>query len=145
MAKDTSPQIKDKYSPLNTLAMQALRRYGEFHPSTMDADVVMMFIEFANLTIDDVIMHPYASTEDAKLDYYTSQTDSRPVDDRIIVAGLLHLYAAQQASNKYGLYLKSYYQILNSAMWQRLNGNTKIKIIAPDTKYKVNPVNGLAE
>ena len=56
---DTNPHIRENNSPLNTLAMQALRRFGDFHPGTVDGDVMLMFIEFANMVIDDIRAHPH--------------------------------------------------------------------------------------
>ena len=80
--------IGDKHSPLETLAMQALRRFGDFHPGTVDGDVMLMFVEFANMVIDDVRVHPYH--DGTEIDYYTSSTDVRKVPDPIIIQGLLN-------------------------------------------------------
>jgi len=127
----TNPQITDGNTPLRILAMQALRRFGEFSPGTVDGDVLLMFLEFANLVIDDVRMHAYhdPSTE---IDYYQALDETRPVDDTIIVAGLLAHYAAQQGSEKLGLLMPQYLQILNRQLWRNFNGNTQIKLRVVD-------------
>jgi len=126
-ATDTNPHIRDRYSPLNTLAMQALRRFGDYAPGTVDGDVMLMFIEFANMVIDDIRMHAYRDTT-IELDYYDSQNDSRAIEDIIIVSGLLYHYSMQQMSEKAQFYQANYFRTLNSKLWESLNGNTKIKM-----------------
>ncbi len=125
-----NPHIRDKNSPLQTLALQALRRFGDFHPGTVDGDVMLMFIEFANMVIDDVRVHPYHNGKE--IDYYTSATDIREVPDPIIVQGLLYHYAFQQASDKVSIYMPMYNKILNQHLWHQLNGNTKIQMKVRD-------------
>ena len=56
---NVNPHIRDNNSPLSTLALQALRRYGDFNSGSVDGDVMGMFVEFANMIIDEVRMHPY--------------------------------------------------------------------------------------
>jgi len=129
-SSNTNPHIRPKRSPLQTLIMQALRRYGEFHPGTVDGDVSLMFLEFANMVIDDVRMHPYAP--DVELPYYESITDVRDIDDQIIVAGLLYHYAFQQGSDKLQLYMPNYYKTMNQQLWHALNGNTRIQMRVVD-------------
>ena len=133
---NSNPQIKDGRTPLQTLCMQALRRYGEFSPGTVDGDVLLMFIDFANMVIDDIRMHPYAPTKattnqsgntitvPVSFDYYESLSDTRDVDDIIIVQGLLYHYAMQQGSDKLQLYMPMYHRTLNQQLWRRLNGYT---------------------
>lgn len=118
------------------MCMQALRRYGEFSPGTVDGDVLLMFIDFANMVIDDVRMHPYAPTKAAtnqsgntitvpvSFDYYVSLSDTRDIDDIIIVQGLLYHYAMQQGSDKLQMYMPMYHRTLNQQLWRRLNGYT---------------------
>ena len=122
--------IGDNHSPLETLAMQALRRFGDFHTGTIDGAVMLMFIEFANMIIDDVRVHPYHDGTD--IDYYTSSTDIRKVPDPIIIQGLLYHYSLQQASDKVSIYMPMYNKGLNQHMWQALNGNTKIQMKVTD-------------
>ena len=102
----TNPQITDGKTPLRTLSMQALRRFGDFNATTVDGDVLLMFIEFANMIIDDIRMHPYAprttysttsgddtttSTSIDPLTYYKSIDESRNIDDQIVVAVAVRL------------------------------------------------------
>lgn len=146
---NSNPQIKDGRSPLQTLCMQALRRYGEFSPGTVDGDVLLMFIDFANMVIDDIRMHPYAptsTTENANgttttvpiaFNYYESLSDTRDIDDIIIVQGLLYHYAMQQGSEKLQMYMPMYHRTLNQQLWRRLNGYT--------VRYKENTEYDLKE
>ncbi len=80
--KSTSPQITSPYAPLEQLVLRALRRYGEMSPSTMDADTMLEFIDYANSVLDDVMGHPYW-TKGVTIPYYTHQTDCRPVPDHV--------------------------------------------------------------
>lgn len=105
MAKSvTNPQVSEPYSDLRTLALQALRRYGDGAAHSVDADTLLMFIEFANAIIDEVRQHPYYADGQAKglfgdIDYYVSPTDKRAIPDPIITTGLLFHYAVQQLSD----------------------------------------------
>ena len=147
---NVNPHIRDTYSPLETLAMQALRRYGDFSPGTVDGDVMLMFIEFANMVIDDIRMHPYWDKEEPE--YYTSQSEMRPIPDPVIIAGLLFHYAAQQQSAKIQSYAPNYFRTLNQQLWRIKNGNTKIRGRVVDggsnpsyNTKQTNPNNGLTE
>lgn len=124
-----NPQITDNYSDLQTLSSQALVRHGEFSSSTVLADVSMMFIEFANMVLEEVRNHPYADgTGLETVKDYVSFTDIREVPDEIIKAGLLFYYMEQQgdarAEQKYQLYIRT----MNQRLWRLLNGNTKIQM-----------------
>jgi len=127
----TNPQITDGNTPLRVLALQALRRFGEFAPGTVDGDVMLMFLEFANLVIDDVRMHPY-HTPTTEINYYQSIDESRAVDDTVIIAGLLAHYAAQQGSDRLSLLMPQYLQTLNRQLWRSFNGNTAIQLRVVD-------------
>lgn len=139
---DQNPHIIDGPTPLNDLMMSALRRYGDFHPGTASADVKLMLLEFANLVIDDIRAHPYFSDE---LDYYKSPTETRAVPDRIIIAGLLMHYAAQQISDKFSLYSTNYYKVLNGALWDLLAGNSKIRFRVVDDGSSPKNVTGTTD
>jgi hypothetical protein len=149
MATDLNRRIRDRHSPLDTLAMQALRRYGDFNPGTVDGDTILMFIEFANMVLDEIRAHPYWPNDD--LPYYEAITDARPVPDPVIIAGLLFHYAVQQQSDKAESYAPLYYKGLNLHLWHQLNGNTPIHLRQVDEtateKFRrpTNPVNGLPE
>lgn len=127
---NTNPQIRENYSPLNTLAMQAIRRFGDFHPGTTDGDVMLMFLEFANQIIDEIRMHPYHDGKE--IDYYQTPTDVRAIPDPIIISGLLYHYALQQGSDKLQIYMPTFHRTLNQLLWQKRNGNTKIQMRVVD-------------
>jgi len=120
--------------------MQALRRFGEFSPGTVDGDVLLMFIEFANMIIDDVRMHPYHDGTD--IDYYTSVDEARAIDDQIIIAGLLYHYSLQQGSDKLQIYMPLYQRALNQQLWRKYNGNTRIQMRVVDNGTNKRNVNG---
>jgi len=124
--RDLSPHIPNKNnSPLEYLTMSALRRFGDFHPASVDGEVMMMFLEFANQILDEVRGHPYwdhpADTAKVELDYYVHPSDIRPVNDNIMIAGLLFAYSVQQGSDKVAVYAPAYYRVMNSELWDRLN------------------------
>jgi hypothetical protein len=132
-----NPQISEPTSDLQTLAMQALRRYGDFAASSVDGEVLLMFLEFANLIIDEVRAHPYyvEAYENGligPLPYYTSQTDKRPLPDQIIIAGLLYHYALQQGSNKVQAYIGNFARTMNQQLWGILHGHGKIEMTVVD-------------
>ena len=147
----TNPHITNGNSPLRTLSMQALRRFGDFNATTVDGDVLLMFLEFANMVIDDVRQHAYAprttytsasgtvSTSPDIIEYYRSVEEIRDVDDQIIVAGLLAHYSLQQGSSKAEIYMPSYFRTLNQQLWRALNGNTPIQMRVVDDG--TNPAN----
>ena len=147
---NSNPHISDKYSPLETLVLQALRRYGEFTPDTVDGDVMMMFIEFANQVVDDVRQHPYYDDSIHEgLPYYVSASDRRPVPDGALKAGLLAYYAIQQQSPRMQTYLPLYHSTMNQQLWHQLNGNTQIRLRQVDGGTssrggpKTSAINGL--
>jgi len=148
--QQSNPHIRDDYSPLDTLGMQALRRYGDFSPGTVDGDTLLMFIEFANMVVDEVNTHPYRESKPPIL-YYTGINDAREIPDPVIIAGLLAHYAAQQLSEKVETYFPLYYKTMNTHLWLQLNGNTKIHLrqvdesTRPESGLKTNPLNGLPE
>ena len=131
MAGDLNPQIKNGYSPLSKLTRNALSRYGDFSPASVQGDAAMMFISFANLIVDEVNRHPYREGED-EISYYTSFNDVREIHDSIIESGLLSHYSVQQFSEKAGVYQPMYYNTLNSRLWHEKNGNTSLAMWATD-------------
>jgi hypothetical protein len=137
---NTNPHIREKNSPLETLVMQALRRYGDFHPGTVDGDVMLMFIEFANMVIDEIREHPYHDGTD--IDYYQTQTDVRNISDVILTAGLLYHYSFQQGSEKMQFYMPNFYRTLNQQLWAARNGNTKIQMRVVDDGTNKRNLNG---
>ena len=137
---DTNPHIRANHSPLNTLAMQALTEYGDFNPGTVDGEVMLMFIRFANRVIDDIHKHPYYNG--TGIDYYQSATDARPVKDSIIIDGLKNYYALQQASDKVKIFTPQYLSTLNGDLWFSINGNTKIQMRVMDDGTNKRNING---
>ena len=113
--KSTSPQIVSPYAPLEQLVLRALRRYGEMSPSTMDADTMLEFIDYANSTLDDVMGHPYW-TNGVTIPYYTHQTDARPVPDNLVLQGILGRYAVDKESTKGATYINEYFLKLNQLL-----------------------------
>ena len=110
--------------------MQSLRRYGDMHPGTVDGEVIMMFVEFANLVLEDLRSHPYF--DNIEVDYYTHPTEHRNIPDQIMVAGLLYNYAVQQQSNKVEAYGPMYFRTMNRILYNRKYGNSKIEISPHD-------------
>tara|TARA_B100000287_G_scaffold399358_1_gene417551 strand:- start:29078 stop:29761 length:684 start_codon:yes stop_codon:yes gene_type:complete len=121
-----NPHLGEPYSSLQTLVMQSLRRYGDMHPGTVDGEVIMMFIEFANLILEDLRAHPY--WDNLEIDYYTHPTEHRQVPDQIMVAGLLYHYSVQQQSNKVEAYGPMYFRTMNRILFNRKYGNAKIEL-----------------
>lgn len=136
---DLNPHIREKFSPLETLAMQALRRFGDFHAGTVDGDVMMMFLEFANMIIDEIKSHPYH--DNTSIDYYLSPTDVREVNDQIMIAGLLYHYSVQQASDRLQVYTPLFQRTLNQLLWNKYNGNTKIQMRVVDNGTNKGNIN----
>ena len=126
----SNPLLGEPYSSLQTLAMQSLRRYGDMHPGTVDGEVIMMFVEFANLVLEDLRSHPYF--DNLEVDYYTHPTEHRNIPDQIMVAGLLYNYAVQQQSNKVEAYGPMYFRTMNRILYNRKYGNSKIEISPHD-------------
>lgn len=121
-----TPNVKEPYSTLETLTLQSLRRYGDMHPGTVDGEVMMMFIEFANLIIEDLRAHPY--WDNPEIDYYTHPSEWRAIPDNIIVSGLLYHYAVQQQSNKIEAYGPMYFKMMNRVLYNRKYGSGKIEM-----------------
>lgn len=134
MANDSfNPQLSAAAtSPLETLARQALRRYGDNAAGVVEAEALLMFIELANLVVDDFRMHPYGTSDDLLVAYYAALQDARPIPDNIMVQGLLFQYALQQADERMQLYSGQYYKTLNTEMLRRKDGMKKYKFIPTD-------------
>lgn len=120
----------DAYSELNALIDSALRRYGDFAPGEASASLRLMFIEFANMVIDDIRMHPY--WDGVEIPYYAHGSESRPIDDHVMVAAMLYRYSEQQVSGKLQLYAPAYFRALNQSLWRKINGNTKLRVRPTD-------------
>lgn len=137
----SSPHLDTPHANLETLVFQALRRYGDMHPGTVDGEVMMMFIEFANMVIEDLRSHPY--WDNIEMDYYTHPTEIRNVPDSIMVSGLLYHYSVQQQSSKVEAYGPMYFKGMNRVLYNRKFGNAKIEM-APWDRGEGNRPNGKA-
>tara|TARA_R110002074_G_scaffold1752_1_gene10345 strand:+ start:3383 stop:3913 length:531 start_codon:yes stop_codon:yes gene_type:complete len=125
-----SSNLEEPFSSLETLSRQILRRYGDMHPGTVDGDVILMFIEFANFIIEDLRAHPYWDSRD--IDYYKHPEEVREIPDIVISAGLLFFYSEQQNSKKADTYGARYYRTMNSVLYNRKYGHQKIEMQAVD-------------
>jgi hypothetical protein len=121
-----NPQIAEPHSPLDTLIIDALREYGEMNPNTLVADSQLLFIRLANKVVEDYRSHYYSDMPD--MDYYVSMQETRQIPDVIMLLGLQHYYALQQASEKAKLKAPEYYQRLNQTLYNRKFGNGPIEI-----------------
>lgn len=133
MTSDPSanPHIRDEFSPLRTLISQALRRFGDFAPASLDGDTALMFIEFANMVIDEVRAHPYAEHL-AGTAYYTALDEARSIPDPIMLAGLLYHYSMQQNSEKVQVFMPGFFRTMNTVLFQQLHGNRRIEMSPVD-------------
>ena len=130
-------------SPLSDLISNALRQWGSGNPAAVDGNTVLMLLGFANQVIQDINAHPYYRGD--PLDFFTDVRETRPVPDLILIAGILHYYALQQGNARTQIYAPNYYRTLNSSLWQRLNGNTKIQVRPVDDRAGTSDINGLPE
>ena len=137
-----NPHIRRVSSPLDALIMQAVRRYGEFAPSTIDADLGQMMIEFANDVVDEWNAHPYFGG--AAVPHYVSINEARDVDDQVMVAGLVAQYAMQQGSEKTGAYMPRFYKLLNQKLWSKSYGSGPIELHTLDDTFPAGSIPGRA-
>lgn len=135
-----NPHLNSPYSALEALVMQSLRRYGDMHPGTVDGEVMMMFVEFANLIIEDLRGHPY--WDNPEIDYYTHPSEIRSIPDNIMVAGLLYHYSVQQQSNKIEAYGPMYFKMMNRILYQKKYGSGKIEVSPWDKSQRPTGVQG---
>lgn len=130
-----NPHIRDEYSPLDAMIVQALRRFGEFHPSTIDADTAQLFVELANEVVSDWNSHPYVNAGSDRVSRvypYISQTEARAIPDQVMISGITAYYAMQQASPKGQLYMPRYNRILNRTLWDLISDSGPIRLRAPE-------------
>ena len=105
------------FTPLEGLVRSALTRSGNFSPSRIDGEVMMMMIELANRVIKDVRRHPYWTGGD--IDYYNDQTQFRPIPDLIMIDGLTAHYNIQQGSEKAMTFYQLYTAGMSDILWDR--------------------------
>jgi len=126
-ATSSNPNIRDHYSPLEDLIIKVLRRYGEFHPSSVDGEVSLMMIDFANSVLLDYNTHPYRSG-DTEIEDYIALQEARDLPDEIVISGLIYYYAVQQMSQKMQAYRQMYYDNLHRITYHNKFGNKPITI-----------------
>ena len=112
---------REKFTPLESLVRSALVRAGNFSPSRVDGEVMMLMIELANRVIEDVRQHPY--WEGGEIDYYQDITERRPIPDLIMIDGLTAHYFIQQGSEKAMVFLQLYQAQMANILHQRSYGN----------------------
>lgn len=112
---------KEHFSPLEDLVRSTLTRAGNFSPSRVDGEVMMMMIELANRVIEDVRQHPYWTGDE--IDYYNDITEWRPIPDLIMIDGLTAHYFIQQGSDKAMVFLQLYQANMSNILHQRAHGN----------------------
>lgn len=130
LASGANPHLQGEHSPLEDLCRRALRRYGDLAPDTVDGETIMMFLDFANETIEDLRAHPYWDMP--SIDYYVSTQDIRPIPDNVIISALLFRYALQQGSQKAQTYGPQYYRTLNTTLYNRKYGSGPIEMSPKD-------------
>lgn len=118
---DTSPQIKDGFSPLEQVALRAIRRYGESSPSTGDGESMLTMVDMANEVIDDLLVHPYWP-EGVTIPYYESQFEARDIPDNLLQSGLLAKIAIDLQSKKAPAYTNAYISRMNSILYRMKYG-----------------------
>ena len=129
-------------APLENLVALTLRRYGDFSSRRVTGDVVLMMIEFANEIVEMINSHPYY--DGVTIEYYTSQTDARPVEDAIMVRGLLALYAEQQVSDKYPNSRIEFARHLNGILYSRkYKGTVRHEFVPTENTDPMRTVNGI--
>lgn len=112
---------REKFTPLESLVRSALVRAGNFSPSRVDGEVMMLMIELANRVVEDVRQHPYWDGGD--IDYYQDITERRPIPDLIMIDGLTAHYFIQQGSEKAMVFLQLYQAQMANILHERSYGN----------------------
>lgn len=117
-------------TPLEDLVRSALTRAGNFSPSRIDGEVMMMMIELANRVVEDVRKNPYWTGGD--LDYYNDPTECRPIPDMVMIDGLTAHYLIQQGSDKAMVFLQMYQANLTDILHHRVHGNKGYTVTIKD-------------
>lgn len=121
---------REKFSPLEDLVRSALTRAGNFSPSRIDGEVMMMMIELANRVIEDARKNPYWGG--GEIDYYNDPTQWRPIPDMVMIDGLTAHYLIQQGSEKAMVFLKMYQANLSDTLHHRVYGNKSYEFSVTD-------------
>lgn len=145
---NSNPQLTLNTSPLKTLSLMALRRYGESSPSAIYGDLSHMMLGFANNVIEDVRDHPYwrdGNGAQIPIDYYLSIDDKRDLPDEIVLSGLVAYYSLQQASQKSQIWVPMYYRRMNQILYNRKYGNTELRLKVVDYPDDDGYTNGVRD
>lgn len=137
-----APNISQPYADLDDMITKAIQRFGNMSAQTVQGDVRLMMVGYANVIIEELRAHPYFSIPD--LDYYISLNDKRPIPDEIMIAGLTYYYADWNDSNKAAKFGRAYYKNMNTILYQRKFGTGKIEMNTVD-KDEVNHSYGKPE
>jgi len=124
-----APHIKDEPAPLREIVHRALRRFGDFSPASVQGDAASMFLEFANIVLDDWNFHPYYREYEYEVAPYVSVDEARPIPDVVMLHGLLMHYSVQQMSEKAPVYQAMYYQTLNREAYRTLTDGNNPKLL----------------
>lgn len=84
-------------------------------PSTVDAETTLMFMDYANSVLDDVMEHPYWK-QGVVVPYYNHQSEIRDIPDNIMLLGILAKYAVDKTSAKAQRYEMDYFKRLNQVL-----------------------------
>jgi hypothetical protein len=117
---------REKFSPLEDLVRSSLVRAGNFSPSRIDGEVMMMMIELANRVVEDIRKHPYWNG--GNLDYYNDPTEFRAIPDMIMIDGLTAHYLIQQGSEKAVMFLQLYQALMTDILLTRQDSNKTYSI-----------------
>lgn len=117
---------REKFSPLEDLVRSSLVRAGNFSPSRIDGEVMMMMIELANRVVEDIRKHPYWNG--GNLDYYNDPTEFRAIPDMIMIDGLVAHYLIQQGSEKAIMFLQLYQALMTDILLTRQDANKTYSI-----------------
>lgn len=101
---------------LQTMADNTLRRYGEGAASIGDAQIALMFIDFANEILDEMMLHPYWNK--GVVEPFLHMEDRRPeISSVVMEAGLLWKYAVRQKSRNADQYAAHFFRLMNNRFY----------------------------
>jgi hypothetical protein len=141
-----NPHIREGNSPLDALIHDALQLFGEFAPSTLDGETSQLMLFLANDVLDDLHEHPYwVELGLPPIAPYVSIHDARPVEDGIMVHGLLAKYAIQQKSSTAQFHVPAYTRKMSARLWHQLSGGGRIQMRPMDRAPGSSRITGMPE
>lgn len=120
------------HAPLEILATQAFRQYGEMAAGSTIGSDILMILELANRVIDEINVHPYWQI--AKVEHYQHQTETRPIPDQAVRAGILAFYAERDGNEKTPILLRNFYRTLNQSLLFLYNQGARPELAAFDRR-----------